>query len=92
MKYQRERLIHDLKKFVCEIRFTKLNGELRAMKCTLRPENLPPITEEQLTHLDNQQAKPENQDVIVVWDVDKNGWRSFRVDSVEYCEMLEVYQ
>lgn len=92
MSYQRERLIDDLKKFVCEVRFKKANGEMRVMKCTLRPSNMPSLTEEQIQHLNEQHEKPENKDVIAVWDIEVNGWRSFRVDSVTYFEMLEIFQ
>jgi hypothetical protein len=27
--------------------------------------------------------RPENPDVLAVWDMDNNGWRSFRIDSVK---------
>ena len=51
MSYQRERLIDDLKKFVCEVRFKKANGEMRVMKCPLRPSYMPQLTEEQMKKL-----------------------------------------
>jgi hypothetical protein len=34
----------------------------------------------------------KNQEVLAVWDVIKGGWRSFRIDSIEYVEMLDPYQ
>ena len=89
--YNRENIIKDLKQSVSEVTFTKVNGERRIMRCTLDLRYLPPITKEQLEHLDEQQQKPENQDVIAVWDLQNGGWRSFRVDSVEYMQEVEGY-
>lgn len=89
--YQRQSIINDLKQSVCEVTFTKVNGERRIMRCSLDSRYLPPITAEQMKHLDEQQQKPENQEIIAVWDVEKGGWRSFRVDSVEYVQEVEGY-
>jgi hypothetical protein len=89
--YKREDIIKDLKQSVSEVTFTKVNGENRIMRCTLDLRYLPPITKEQLQHLDEQQQKPENQDVIAVWDLQNGGWRSFRVDSVQYMQEIEGY-
>jgi hypothetical protein len=80
----RDELIKDLRKCVIEVFFTKVNGEQRAMRCTLRPDILPPNyvneeTEEKTFH-------QKNTDVIAAWDVTKGGWRSFRVDSVSYIQ------
>jgi hypothetical protein len=54
------------------------------------PELLPP-------NYVNEQAEEKdfhdkNQEVLAVWDVMKGGWRSFRIDSVEYVEILDPYQ
>ncbi len=56
------------------VTFTKNNGENRVMNCTLRPEVLPENT--------SKTKRPENPDVLSVWDLDKNAWRSFRLDSI----------
>lgn len=73
LKYKLQTLLRDN---VMEISFTKVNGEQRTMRCTLKTALLPePPKEGPMTH-----PKPEN--VLPVWDIDKNGWRSFRVDSV----------
>lgn len=57
--------------------FQKADGSLREMHCTLLSEYLPPFDETQ-----PHKAKPVNEEVMSVWDLDKNGWRSFRLDSV----------
>ena len=33
--------------------------------------------------------KKENLDVLSVWDLDNNGWRSFRLDSVTDYQVVE---
>jgi len=65
---------HDRVKVV----FTKVNGDERTMFCTLSPNILPAQTdlEEQV------QNKTPNPDTLVVWDIEAEGWRSFRLDSV----------
>ena len=83
----RSMLLDDLKKGVVEVHFTKVNGENRVMRCTLLPNLLPPnhvIKEEQEFH-------KTNTDVLAAWDVQKGGWRSFRVDSVQYAQLLDSY-
>lgn len=57
--------------------FQKADGSLREMHCTLLSEYLP-IFDETQTH----KSKPTNEEVMAVWDLDKNDWRSFRLDSV----------
>jgi len=69
-----------LVKGVCTVVFQKLNGEERTMKCTLDPKVLPtPVSSDEEV---NRNRAP-NEEVQVVWDVESNGWRSFRVDSVK---------
>jgi len=82
--FDRDTILKDLREYVIEVTFTKVNGEGRVMRCTLRPDLLPPgysqdITEEKKFH-------NENPNVIAAWDVQKGGWRSFRVDSVSYLQ------
>ena len=65
---------------VCEVVFQKLNGEERTMRCTLDPKVLPkPVASDDEI---NRNRAP-NDAVQVVWDVDVEGWRSFRIDSVK---------
>ena len=74
----RNREIRDLLAHgVSEVTFTKLNGELRTMPCTLDSTLLPPqpLKEFHQTRL----YKPET---LSVWCVDKSEWRSFRVANV----------
>ena len=69
----REELYHG----VCEITFTKVNGETRTMPCTLDSTLLPP---QPLKEFHETRAyKPET---LSVWCLDKMEWRSFRVANV----------
>jgi hypothetical protein len=62
---------------VCEVTFTKVNGDIRTMPCTLDSTLLPPqpLKEFHETRL----YKPET---LSVWCLDKMEWRSFRVANV----------
>jgi len=66
---------------VCTVTFTKVNGDERVMQCTLKEDLLPAQTdlEEQI----QKKAKTPNPDVLAVYDVTAEGWRSFRWDSVK---------
>ena len=82
MTMKRETLVKSLQKDVMTINFTKVNGEDRTMNCSLHESLLPESTPSATT-------KKDNPDVIVVWDIDKSAWRSFRLDSINYTKVLE---
>jgi hypothetical protein len=73
----RDEMKSRLREGVCNVTFTKVNGETRVMKCTLNESIVPLATEAEI-------AKPrkENDSIVAAWDLDKQDWRSFRVDSV----------
>jgi hypothetical protein len=71
--YDRDALLHDLKENIIEVTFTKVNGEIRLMRCTLKPEYLPSNTD--LNHLVAEHKKEENLNTIACWDVQNHGWR-----------------
>lgn len=64
---------------IVTVKFKKVNGEERTMKCTLLSSIVPQIhnTQDRI-----EKERRENPDVVAAWDVEKNGWRSFRVDSI----------
>jgi hypothetical protein len=82
--YDRDTLLKDLQQNVIKVTFTKINGEKREMRCTLMDKYLPSNTDK--NHLIAEHKKVENLSVLAVWDLDNGGWRSFRIDSVEYVE------
>lgn len=66
-----------LKVDVATVTFTKKDGSERVMKCTLKPDQLPPtpVTE-------GKKERKANEDVLAVYDVEAQGWRSFTIKSV----------
>lgn len=88
--YDRDTLMKDLQKNVVAVYFTKVNGEKREMRCTLMPSLLPPTYVQE--EADVKKFHDENREVLAVWDVMKGGWRSFRIDSIEYVQVLDPYQ
>jgi len=87
--YKRDDILKDLKQSVIEVTFTKVNGQKRVMRCSLDPRYVKAPMD--TNHLDEEHKKRENKDTIVCWDVHNGGWRSFRVDSVEYVQEIEGY-
>jgi hypothetical protein len=82
--YQRDTILKDLRQSVIEVVFNKVNGDQRVMHCSLRPELLPETYKNDFTEeMDFHQKNPE---VIAAWDVQKGGWRSFRIDSITYIQ------
>jgi len=70
-------LLEQLRAGPVMVSFTKIDGDRRDMLCTLQ-ENYLPIKADS----DEKKAKKENPNVISVWDINKNGWRSFRWENV----------
>jgi hypothetical protein len=86
--YTREQLLEILHTGECVVEFTKINGEVRTMPCTLSESLIPPPPVH-ITNTDNpvdfpapKREKKVNLDVLSVWCLDKKEWRSFRVANV----------
>ena len=87
----RNEMISQLLKKECRVIFTKVNGEERDMICTLMAEALPPrvctlMAEALPARAATSDEKAEhgavNEETIPVWDVNKQAFRSFRVENV----------
>jgi hypothetical protein len=90
MEYQRDTLLADLRNNILEVTFTKVNGDRRSMRCTLMPNYLPENHNTNPTEQDKEKLfHKENPEVLAVWDIQSGGWRSFRVNSVEYVQILD---
>jgi hypothetical protein len=63
----------------CVVEFTKVNGEVRTMPCTLKAELIPP---QPVVEGKEPKTKKPNPDVMSVWCLDKKEWRSFRIANV----------
>jgi hypothetical protein len=73
----REWLIGMLKIGPVTVTFNKKDGAERVMTCSLQPELLPPAPVKESTT-----DKKENTNIISVYDLTAQGWRSFIVKNV----------
>lgn len=64
--------------YVMEVEFTKQNGENRVMVCTTKNDKIPEEMQPK-----GESKVPVNEEVIRVFDIESQGWRSFRVDSIK---------
>ncbi len=76
MQYTKESITLALRYDIAEITFIKKDGSTRVMNCTLHAETIIPY--ESKTGV----KKVPNDDVISVWDVDANGWRSIVISTI----------
>ena len=67
-----------------KVAFTKTDGNIREMICTLQESFTIPYEKK------TDKQKPENSEILAVWDVEKHAWRSFRVDSVISALVVEA--
>jgi hypothetical protein len=85
---EKEKLKNILKQNVVSISFKKLDGSDRKMICSLKEDILPVIESKEPT-----KKKTENENVLPVWDIEKNAFRSFRIDSLtDYSIIKEGYE
>lgn len=82
--FTRDGLIDILRHNVATVTFTKVNGEERVMKCTLLSEHIPNAPKQNGELVVEEKSTSNN---VSVWDVDANGWRSFRVENVKSISM-----
>jgi len=73
----RENVVNALKNEVATITFTKKDGSERVMKGTLMPTLLPEFTSDK-----PKKERKVNEEVVAVFDIEANGFRSFRLDTV----------
>lgn len=71
-------MVEKLREGVVVVTFTKANGEKRVMTCTLNEAEIP---EDQIPSGESSSTNFSDE-TVRVFDTEKNGWRSFRVDSV----------
>lgn len=75
-----------LRQAVVTVTFTKGDGTVRDMKCTLSEQFLP-------AQEISESKRKSSPDACPVWDMEKQAWRSFRWDSISKISLLdqEVY-
>mgnify|MGYP003326508304 FL=1 len=83
-KNETDNLLKALQKGQVTVTFRKIDtGEIRIMPCTLNPSVLEANGQ---TNKVNYTAN--EMEAFPVWSLDKNAWRSFRLDTVEGWEVL----
>lgn len=75
----REDMIQALSENVCEVNFNKVDGSVRKMFCTLNPSIMNIDSDGGIAKAKSKEA---NLDIVKCFDVEAQGWRSFRVESV----------
>lgn len=78
----KEEIWNKLNDGTIQVIFTKKDGTERIMNCTLHEDYVPEI----------KGTKAINPDVIAVYDVDADGWRSFRWDSIKKVNYGVTYE
>jgi hypothetical protein len=68
---------------IATITFTKADGTERVMKCTLDRNLVPPQEKKSEVKRISEQIRSVSPDVLPVYDVEAQGWRSFRWDSIK---------
>ena len=81
---EKAKLLEALQKGQVTVSFRKIDtGELRVMPCTLNPVVLKANgVETKINYSSN------SMEAFPVWSLDKNAWRSFRLDTVLGWEVL----
>jgi len=77
-----EELLTILKQGIALVTFTKLNGDERIMTCTKSFDVIP--------EQHHPRSDKKTNGTINVWDVNAQGWRSFRYDRVKKVEANEI--
>lgn len=84
----------DLKKLleqnVIVVDFTKLDGDKRVMTCTLREDMKPRATK--VDPMSQKKIREISDAVVSVWDVNAQGWRSFRYDRINSVDIVDEYK
>jgi hypothetical protein len=79
---EREWLNSVLQEGVVSVKFTKKDGSERILKCTLKSDMIP----SDKTPKGSNRTKPSES--IAVFDIENDGWRSFRLDSVKELNIM----
>lgn len=58
-----------------DLTFTKKDGTIREMKATLKPGVVPEVN--------SDGTRKSSSNVVSVWDLEKNAWRSVRYESIK---------
>ena len=77
MVHTKESIRSQLQHSVMNVKFIKNDGSVREMICTLLESLAIPYEKK------TDKQKPENDEVLAVWDMDKDAWRAVRYDAIK---------
>jgi len=75
----RTKMLEELRSRTCRVIFKKVDGDERDMQCTLQENILP---EKYQVRSDDKTKGQPNEAIIRAWDINKEAFRSFRVENV----------
>jgi WYL_2, Sm-like SH3 beta-barrel fold len=75
-KKEKDWLLGLLRSEIVELTFTKKDGTERIMKCTLAEQKIP------AENAPKGVERTKSDEAVAVFDLENNGWRSFRWDSL----------
>lgn len=79
----RNEILEILNKGPCNVSFNKVTGERRDMHCTLNKELIPaPKDVDTNNAFNTKKVREINENVVVAYDLNKNDWRSFRIENL----------
>ena len=79
-KKEKDWLIGLLRSEIVELTFIKKDGTERIMTCTLAEQKIP------AENVPKGTERAKNDETVAVFDLENNGWRSFRWDSLTNIE------
>ena len=74
-------VIKKLKSELCVVCFNKADKTIRVMLCTLLDTFLPPLESMGTPSAATATRKANNPYLVTVWDVEKQAWRSFNLET-----------
>ena len=78
----REQIVNKLKEGVVSLSFEKVDTTQREMTATL--------DETFIEYQGSGKDKKKSEDVLAVWDMDKNAWRSFRWSKLRFFDGTDL--
>ena len=79
----KNQIIHELRRGIMNVVFTKADGTERKLICTLSEDRIP------ADKMPKGTGKTKTDVALPVFDMENNAWRSFRWDSVQKVDFLE---
>ena len=79
-KKEKDWLIGLVRSEIVQLTFTKKDGTERIMKCTLAEQKIP------AENVPKGTERAKSDEAVAVFDLENNGWRSFRWDSLTNIE------